>query len=83
MEAVVYTSNTGSTEHYAKLLGYELSVSVYSTEEAGNMVLCDVQWSNAESCGYGACKNYTVRCICLHKMDMKLYRSAGLRESLA
>lgn len=38
MEAVVYTSNTGSTEHYAKLLGHELSVSVYSTEEAGNMV---------------------------------------------
>ena len=36
MEAVVYTSNTGSTEHYAKLLGQELSVSVYSTEEAGN-----------------------------------------------
>ena len=26
----------------------------------GNMVLCDVQWSNVESCGYGACKNYTV-----------------------
>ena len=24
------------------------------------MVLCDVQWSNAESCGYGVCKNYTV-----------------------
>ena len=38
MKAVVYTSNTGSTEHYAKLLGHELSVSVYSTEEAGNMV---------------------------------------------
>ena len=36
MEAVVYTSNTGSTEHYAKLLGHELRVSVYSTEEAGN-----------------------------------------------
>ena len=35
------------------------------------------------SCGYGACEDYTVRCICLHKMDMKLYRSAGLRESLA
>ena len=26
----------------------------------GNMVLCDVQWSNAESCGYGVCENYTV-----------------------
>ena len=24
------------------------------------MVLCDVQWSNTESRGYGACKNYTV-----------------------
>lgn len=36
MEAIVYTSNTGSTEHYAKLLGHELSASVYSTEEAGN-----------------------------------------------
>ena len=36
MEAVVYTSNTGSTEHYAKLLGHELNVPVYSTEEAGN-----------------------------------------------
>ena len=30
------------------------------------MVLCDGQWSNAESCGYGACKNYTV-----HLGDMK------------
>ena len=30
------------------------------TTNAGNMVLCDVQWSNAESRGYGACKNYTV-----------------------
>ena len=26
----------------------------------GNMILCDGQWSNAESRGYGACKNYTV-----------------------
>ena len=34
MEAVVYTSNTGSTEHYAKLLGDELRMPVYSEEEA-------------------------------------------------
>ena len=27
------------------------------TTNARNMVLCDVQWSNAESCGYGDCKN--------------------------
>ena len=37
------------------------------------MVLCDVQWSNAESRGYGACKNYTV-----HLRDI----SHGLRTPL-
>jgi len=35
-------------------------VAAVATPIAGNMVLCDVQWSNAESRGYGACKNYTV-----------------------
>lgn len=34
--------------------------STFTITNAGNMVLCDVQWSNAESRGYGACKNYTV-----------------------
>ena len=44
MEAVVYTSNTGSTEHYAKLLGHELSASVYSTEEAARRMGSDTQY---------------------------------------
>ena len=26
---------------------------------AGNMVLCDVRWSDAKDCSYGECKNYT------------------------
>lgn len=34
MKAIVYTSNTGSTARYAKMLGHELSVSVYSADEA-------------------------------------------------
>ena len=34
MKAIVYTSNTGSTACYAKLLGDELGISVYSTKEA-------------------------------------------------
>ena len=39
----------------------EVSMTIKQiTTNAGNMVLCDVQWSNAESRGYGACKNYTV-----------------------
>lgn len=39
----------------------EVSMNIKQIKtNAGNMVLCDVQWSNAESRGYGACKNYTV-----------------------
>ena len=34
MKAIVYTSNTGSTACYAKLLGDELGISVYSMKEA-------------------------------------------------
>lgn len=34
MKAIVYTSNTGSTARYAKMLGHELRVSVYSADEA-------------------------------------------------
>ncbi len=69
MEAVVYTSNTGSTEHYAKLLGYELSVSVYSTEEAGNKLPAGTEiiylgWIMAGKIqGYGlARKKYKIWC---------------------
>ena len=31
MEAVVYTSNTGSTEHYAKLLGQPVALIFHLT----------------------------------------------------
>ena len=34
IQAVVYTSNTGSTEQYAKLLGQETGLPVYPLEEA-------------------------------------------------
>lgn len=34
MKAIVYTSNTGSTAYYAKLLGNELGIRVYSAKEA-------------------------------------------------
>ena len=71
MEAVVYTSNTGSTEHYAKLLGHELRVSVYSTEEAGNKLPTGTEiiylgWIMAGGIkGYKkAAKLYKVRAIC-------------------
>ena len=34
IQAIVYTSNTGSTERYAKMLGHELELPVYSLDEA-------------------------------------------------
>ena len=34
MKAIVYTSNTGSTAQYAKLLAHEVKLPVYSLEEA-------------------------------------------------
>ena len=38
MEAIIYTSNTGSTERYAKLLAHEMDLPVYPAAEAGKKV---------------------------------------------
>lgn len=38
MEAIIYTSNTGSTARYAKMLSQELHLPVYSLEEAKKKV---------------------------------------------
>ena len=38
MDAIIYTINTGSTKHYAKLLGHETGLPVYSLMEAKNVV---------------------------------------------
>lgn len=34
MKAIIYTSNTGSTSRYAKMLAHEITLPVYSAEEA-------------------------------------------------
>lgn len=38
MNAIIYTTNTGSTEHYAKLLAHETGLSAYSLAEAKKKV---------------------------------------------
>ena len=38
MEAIVYTSNTGTTKEYAKLLSDKLSLPYYSLDEIKNKV---------------------------------------------
>ena len=36
MDAILYTTNTGSAEHYAKLLAHETGLPAYSLSEAKN-----------------------------------------------
>lgn len=38
MNAIIYTTNAGSTERYAKLLGHETGLPVYSLSEARGAV---------------------------------------------
>ena len=87
MKAVVYTSNTGSTEHYAKLLGHELSVSVYSTEEAGNKLPTGTEiiylgWIMAGKIrGYGlAREKYKICAVCAVGMGQTGTQQKEIRE---
>lgn len=71
MNAIVYTTNTGSTEHYAKLLAHETGLPVYSLAEAGSVVpngadIIYLGWIMAGSIkGYAdAAKRYQVRAVC-------------------
>ena len=87
MEAVVYTSNTGSTEHYAKLLGHELSASVYSTEEAGNKLPAGTEiiylgWIMAGKIqGYGlARKKYKICAVCAVGLGQTGTQQKEIRE---
>lgn len=38
MDAIIYTTNTGSTERYARLLSHETGLPAYSAAEAGKYV---------------------------------------------
>ena len=38
MKAIIYTSNTGSTAAYAKLLGKEWNLPVYNTQQTKNKI---------------------------------------------
>ena len=38
MDAIIYTTNTGSTERYARLLSHETGLPAYSAAEAGEYI---------------------------------------------
>lgn len=71
MDAIIYTSNTGSTERYAKLLAQETGLPVYPLGEARRSVpdgaaVVYLGWIMAGSVkGYHeAAKRYAVRAVC-------------------
>lgn len=71
MEAIIYTSNTGSTARYAKMLSQELHLTVYSLEEAKKKVPAGAEiiylgWIMASGIkGYvDVIKRYHVHAVC-------------------
>ena len=71
MNAIIYTTNTGSTESYAKLLAQKTGLPAYSLAEAKKQVLAGAEviylgWIMAGSVkGYAeAAKRYQVRAVC-------------------
>ena len=71
MNAIIYTTNTSSTEYYAKLLAQKTGLPVYSLAEAKKRVFAGAEviylgWIMAGSVkGYAeAAKRYQVRAVC-------------------
>ena len=71
MKVIVYTTNTGSTEKYAKLLAQETGLSAYSLAEAKTVVpegaeIIYLGWITASSVkGFAnAVKRYRVCAVC-------------------
>mgnify|MGYP004691405509 FL=1 len=71
MNAIIYTTNTGSTRHYARLLGHETGLPVYSLAEAKKALSAGTPviylgWIMAGAVkGYAsAARRYRVKAVC-------------------
>ena len=87
IQAIVYTSNTGSTERYAKMLGHELELPVYSLDEAkkalkGGQEIIYLGWIMAGTVqGYReAEKHYQIAMVCAVGMEPAGTRLREIRE---
>ena len=87
MEAIIYTSNTGSTARYAKLLGHELGIPVYSAEEAKKTLpagtgIIYLGWIMAGKVkGYpDAAKKYKLLAVCAVGMGQTGTQRKEIRE---
>lgn len=90
MNAIIYTTNTGSTEHYAKLLAQITGLPVYSLAEAKKRVFAGAEviylgWIMAGSVkGYAeAAKRYRVRAVCAVGMGQTGTQADSVRKKSA
>ena len=90
MEAIIYTSNTGSAERYARLLAEQTGLPTYSLAEAKEAVPAGAEviylgWIMAGSVkGYGAAaKRYRVRVLCGVGMWQTGTQADNVRKKMA
>ena len=90
MNAIIYTTNTGSTERYARLLAQETGLPAYSLAEAKKQVFAGAEviylgWIMAGSVkGYAeAAKRYRVRAVCAVGMGQTGTQTDSVRKKSA
>lgn len=90
MDAIIYTTNTGSTERYAKLLEQEIGLPVYSLTEAKRIVPSGAEiiylgWIAAGSIkGFAnAAKLYRIRAVCAVGMGQTGTQTESVRKKAA
>jgi len=90
MNAIIYTTNTGSTERYAKLLAQKTGLPVYSLAEAKKRVFAGAEviylgWIMAGSVkGYAeAAKRYRVCAVCAVGMGQTGTQADSVRKKAA
>lgn len=87
MEAIIYTTNTGSAEQYAKMLAEQTGLSVFSMEDAKSEVeegseIIYLGWIMAAQVkGYKtAAKKYKIRAVCAVGMEKTGTRTEEIRK---
>ncbi len=90
MNAIIYTTHTGSTEHYAKLLAHGTGLPVYSLVEAKKKIFVGAEviylgWIMAGSVkGYAAAaRRYKVRAVCGVGMGQTGTQTDSVRKKTA
>ena len=90
MNAIIYTTNIGSTESYARLLAQKTGLPAYSLAEAKKQVLAGAEviylgWIMAGSVkGYAeAAKRYRVRAVCAVGMGQTGTQTDSVRKKSA